>query len=64
MNKRQSKKNIRKVKERLEFFFNNTNYTPSRQCGKTALFTEVINIITDKSYVKFKKIRKIYIKKK
>lgn len=64
MNKRQRKKNKRKIEERWEFFFDTKKFVVSRQCGKTTFLIDIIDCVIDKSYEKFKMQQKIYINKK
>lgn len=62
MNKRQLKKNKKKTEERLKFLFGNSSISIGRQCGKTNMITDMVNIASDKGYRRFKVLRK-YIEK-
>lgn len=58
MNKRQRKKNKKKVDERLKFFFGDKFILIGRQCGKTRLTKDMFDVSMDTSYRRFKVLKK------
>ena len=61
MNKRQRKKNKKKIDERLKYL-QCFSYRAGRQCGKTSLYISLFKISMSKSYKEFKTLKK-YFKK-
>lgn len=62
MNKRQRKKNKKKIDERMRFFFGDRIISIGRQCGKTRITRDMIEVSMDKGYKRFKVLKK-YMKK-
>lgn len=61
MNKRQRKKNKKKIDERLKYL-QCFSYRTGRQCGKTSLYISLFKTSMSKSYKEFKTLKK-YFKK-
>ena len=62
MNKRQLKKQSKKINERMEHF-NRFNIMYGRQCGKTGVMLDILRVIYDDKYKNFKKMKKYFFKR-
>ena len=59
MNKRQLKKKFKKINERFEYF-SSFNIIYGRQCGKSGIVLNLLDMIYDDKYKNFKKMKKIF----
>ena len=59
MNKRQLKKQYKKINERIEYF-SSFNIMYGRQCGKSGIILDILRVIYDDKYKNFKKMKKIF----
>ena len=59
MNKRQLKKQSKKINERMEYF-GRFHIMYGRQCGKTGIMLDILEIVYDVRYIRFKKLKKYF----
>ena len=59
MNKRQFKKQSKKINERFEYF-NSFHIMYGRQCGKSGIVLSILDMIYDSRYKRFKKMKKYF----
>lgn len=59
MNKRQLKKQSKKINDRMKFF-NSFHIMYGRRCGKTGIVLSILDMIYDVRYKRFKKMKKYF----